>query len=127
METIQIRVLVNLLLSICKSQHYSGGNHTIILANRLFSGLPTRTILVKVASSMLGFTVKQCSPFVLSGVVDNSFKWIARRKSKQAQTHQTHDVWPGKISLVASTCPACFVEYLKGLVHMRYSLNEFTG
>src|SRR5260370_10997638 len=30
-------------------------------------------------------------------------QWIGRGKSEQAQTHQTHDVWPGKISLVAST------------------------
>jgi hypothetical protein len=53
-------------------------------------------------------------------------QWIGRGKSEQAQTHQTYDVWPGRISLVASTCPACFVAYLKGPVHMRYSLSEFT-
>jgi len=31
----------------CKSQHYSGGNPTIILANKLFNGPSTRTIIVK--------------------------------------------------------------------------------
>jgi hypothetical protein len=54
-------------------------------------------------------------------------QWSGRGKSEQAQTHQTHDVWPGRIPLVASTCPACFVAYLKEPVHMCYALNKFTG
>ena len=37
--------------------------------------------------------VKQCSPFVLSGVVDSSFKWPYRGSGQSAQADQTEHVW----------------------------------
>ena len=37
--------------------------------------------------------VKPCSPFVLSGVVDSSFKWSFRGECESAQTHEKKHVW----------------------------------
>ena len=53
--------------------------------------------------------VKLCSPSVLVGVVDSSFKCTGRRAGDQDQTHQKNDVWPRRISLVASARLASFL------------------
>src|SRR6266700_5322002 len=55
--------------------------------------------------------VKQCSPFVLSGVVDSSFKWCRRGTGSSPQAHQTAGLWSCLLSSAApaSAVPSCIV------------------
>src|SRR6266516_4670141 len=51
--------------------------------------------------------VKLCSPFMLSGVVDSSFKRSGRGTSHEIEAHKTHYVWESKISSSTPTRPSC--------------------
>src|SRR6266852_7432862 len=50
--------------------------------------------------------VKQCSPFVLSGVVDSSFQRADRRASASLETHQEANVWPRQLHALTQACSA---------------------
>jgi transposase len=77
-------------------------------------------------SSVRASQIHELQGFVLSVVRDKAAvvagltlpqnNGLVEGKVNKLKRAQTHDVWPGRISLVASTCPACFVEYLKGPV-----------
>src|SRR5437764_11991683 len=50
--------------------------------------------------------VKQCSPSMLSGVVDSSFKRADRRASASLETHQEANVWPRQLPALTQACSA---------------------
>jgi hypothetical protein len=53
---------------------------------------------------------------VVAGLTLPQNNGLVEGKVNKLKRDLTHDVWPGRISLVASTSPACFVAYLKGPV-----------